>query len=352
LPTIHGLLVVLEAVDPDLWPTSGRPHVAIGEDDPVSPDDHASNADDLTREERRRQHAAFRSLLTPSREVPRFDPLFDPPSDPVADPAPRSAAGADGAADGAASAAVEDAGEDAAGDPEAVRATGADAAPEAAALTAREDHEAFRQVVASSRAVPRFEPLEGAGDVPGLGSEIVRRRRTKRRRSASHSTRPRPVGPGREVPDPDDIEEIEDLDDVGDLGDLSGTDATEEVAGAEPAEAAGLADVAADVETDEIPDETPEATEVATDREPGVPEPARASAPEPAPVPAAREQAPRRPAVGGADKRETLILVGVIAVLILLGAIYAAAQKSDRPHDSGAPQGASLVTSQPVAVRA
>ncbi|WP_141004379.1 hypothetical protein [Nocardioides humi] len=57
----------------------------------------------------------------------------------------------------------------------------------------------------------------------------------------------------------------------------------------------------------------------------------------------------------GADRRETLILVAVLAVLVLLGVVYTVVQQSDRPSDGGppdsAPHGASLATSQPADVR-
>ncbi|MDQ6525799.1 hypothetical protein RB608_19440 [Nocardioides sp. LHD-245] len=302
-PTIQGLLVVLETVGPALWPTSGRPHVVIGEDGPVPADDPAAS-DDLARaEERQRVHAEFRSLLIPTREVPRFDPLFDTLSDPLGDPVPEDDAEPD--AEGAAEPDVEGAAGPAVEAPE-------ESADESAGEPL-DEHDAFRRVVATGHTVPRFDPLDGAGDVPGLGTEIVRRRRSKRRRSASHSTRPRPVAPAAE-----DVEAIEDELEVLDPDDI-------EFEIAEPAP-----DVPDDVQP-EIVEPTPARPEV---------------------EPEAVTPAPARAPAGGADKRETLILVAVVAVLILLGAIYAAAQKSDRPHDSGTPQGASLVTSQPVAVRA
>ncbi|MBM7518426.1 hypothetical protein [Nocardioides nitrophenolicus] len=180
-------------------------------------------ADDPTEprpDQRAREHAEFRSLLIPSREVPRFDPLTEAADDGDA---------ADGdAADG-------------------------DAADEAP-----------HPVVVTGHAVPRFEPLEGAGEVPGLGDHVVHRRRSSRRRRRRRSAVHRP-----------------------------------------------------------------------------------AVASEPAPEPE-----PTREPTPGTGRRETLIVVAVLAVLILLAAIYAAVEQADQPSDSGLPQGASRVGSQPAVVRA
>ena len=131
---------------------------------------------------------------------------------------------------------------------------------------ASEDPEVFRRAVGAAHAVPKFEPLEGAGQVPGLGDEIRRRRRSKRRSRRSSASRP---------------------------------------------------------------------------RAPRAPRPAR----EPKAV-----TSPTKPKAQSDGRRETLTLVAVLAVLIALAAIYLAQQKSDQPYDSGV-QGASLVISQPVAVR-
>ncbi len=172
---------------------------------------------------RAREHAAFRSLLQPDRIVPVID------------------------------------------------------AAEAKGLAPSDDDaQIFHRVIGSAHAVPHFEPLEGAGQVPGLGEDI-RRRRSKRR--TRHGSGPRPSGGS--VPGP-----------------------------------------------------------------PKEPRPAR---PTKAPKPVKPEQPGDAAASDG--RRETFILVAVVAVLIALAAIYLAQQKSDQPHDSGI-QGASLVISQPDSVRA
>jgi cytochrome c-type biogenesis protein CcmH/NrfG len=43
----------------------------------------------------------------------------------------------------------------------------------------------FHDVIAARRPVPRFEPLEGAGQVPGLGEDPQTRRRSRRRRRSA-----------------------------------------------------------------------------------------------------------------------------------------------------------------------
>lgn len=199
-------------------------------EDVLVADDRTDPRDALRSDERAREHAEFRSLLIPDREVPLVD----------------------------ASDEVEDDAED-----EGVDAVGADLPDD--------EHEALRRVVVTEHAIPRFEPLEGAGQVPGLGEEIVRRRRSSRRRSSHHHTHH-------------------------------------------------------------------------TRR----PEPAPEPATEPAPKAAPKSPSP----TAGTGRRETFIVVAVLAVLIALAAIYAAAQKADQPSDSGLPQGASRVSSQPLDVRA
>lgn len=236
-PTAQALLVVLETTSPASWPTSGRPQVGIREDVPVAADDRTDPRDALRAEERAREHAEFRSLLIPSREVPLVDPA-DEPVDEV------------------------------------------DEADEAREL---DEDEALRRVVVTEHAVPRFEPLEGAGQVPGLGDEIVRRRRSSSKKRSHHHTH-RPA--------------------------------------AEPA--------------------------------PAPPKAAKAPRPAKPAKPAKQPKQPKPTATtpAGTGRRETFILVAVLAVLIALAAVYAAAQRADQPSDSGlSPQGASLVSSQPLEVR-
>lgn len=220
--------------------------------DPTDPRDLPR---DLIRaEERAREHAEFRSLLVPSREVPRFEPLT------VTGPEPEVAEAVVDLEDLDDTEDAEDTEEDRPDD----------------------EHDAFRRVVVTEHAIPRFEPLEGAGEfggLGGLGGEVVRRRRSSRRRSSAPAA-PEPVA--ADVPEPDPV-----------------------------------------------------------------PDPPRAA--EPAPVaPVAPATAPRP----GADRRETFILVAVLAVLIVLATVYTATQRSDQPSDSGLPQGASRVSSQPLEVRA
>ncbi|GAA3525436.1 hypothetical protein [Nocardioides daeguensis] len=216
----------------------------------------------LRAEERAREHAEFRSLLIPSREVPRFESLTDTEPDAEADAGP-----------------------------EAGPETEVDEPVEPVEELPDDEHDAFRRVVVTKHAIPRFEPLEGAGEFPGLGDEVVHRRRSRRRRSSAPA-------PAAVTPEPAPAPETE------------------------PAPAA---------ET-----ETPPAAR---------PAPAAPAVPA---APAAPATAPRP----GADRRETFILVAVLAVLIVLAALYAAAQQADQPSDSGLPQGASRVSSQPLDVRA
>ncbi|WP_408896914.1 hypothetical protein ACJ5H2_18540 [Nocardioides sp. R1-1] len=227
-------------------------------DDSAAPDPTADRA-----AEREQEHAAFRSFLTPSHDVPRFDPLTEPV----------------------------------------------------------DDQDAFRRVVASGHAVPHFEPLEGAGTVPGFDPDVVRRRRSKRRRS-HHRHRPR------------------------------------------TARAAGAADGVSDedVPTEEVTVEAAPAEAAPVEAAPAEAAPAEAAPVEAAPVEAApvaeaaaeRTEEVGRPAArpGPADRRETLIVVGVLAFLLVLAGIYVLAQRSDQPVDQGLPQGASLVSSQPAEERA
>ncbi|WGY02792.1 hypothetical protein QI633_03315 [Nocardioides sp. QY071] len=207
-------------------------------------DDRTDPRDALRSDERAREHAEFRSLLIPNREVPLVEEADEDHAE-------------DHAEDD-----VEDHAEDQA----------------FAADLPDDEHEALRRVVVTEHAIPRFEPLEGAGQVPGLGEEIVRRRRSSRRRSHHHTHRTRRPEPA--------------------------------------------------------------------------PEPAPEAAPNPAPK-SAPKAAPETPSpTAGTGRRETFILVAVLAVLIALAAIYAAAQKADQPSDSGLRQGASRVSSQPLDVRA
>lgn len=275
-PTNRALIVVLETTRSSNWPTSGRPHLVIGEDGPVASDDPTEPRPDRARtEERQREHAEFRSLLIPSREVPRFDPLVDTPTAPEA--APDAASPTDEPAD----VVTEDV------EPEPV-----------------DDHEAFRRVVVTGHAIPRFEPLEGTVEVPGLGDDVVRRRRSSRRRhTADHDMHPQaPAVQPAPVPHiPLDVEPA-------------------------PGEPVATPRTVGAPEPVTVPDET-----VAD-------EPVVAALATPAPRP-------------GTDRRETFIVVAVLAVLILLAAVYAAAQQADQPTDSGLPQGASRVSSHPLDVR-
>ncbi|GAA3654794.1 hypothetical protein GCM10022237_13390 [Nocardioides ginsengisoli] len=141
-PTPQALLVVLETIDAAAWPTAGRPHVTLP--DTPAPEPVASAPVSEHDEE-------FRSLLIPSREVPRFEPLT------AADPEP-------------------------APEPELeVEAEEPEEPEEPEVEPARPTHDEFREIVATPHPVPHFEPLDGAGTVPGLDG----RQRRRRRRSGS-----------------------------------------------------------------------------------------------------------------------------------------------------------------------
>jgi len=158
-----------------------------------------------------------------------------------------------------------------------------------------DERDVFQRVVAGPRDIPRFEPLDGAGEVPGFDPDVVRRRRRKRRRSRHRHRPARPITEGPVEPEPAAEAPVEEA----------------------PVEAAPVEAAPVEAAVEAVPEPSAEA----------------------------------RPPVT-ADKRETLIVVGVLAVLLLLAAVYVLAQRSDQPADSSLPQGASLVSSQPPGPRA
>lgn len=219
-PTPQALLVVLEMIAADQWPSHGRPPVVLAapepepvEPEPVEPAPAVVVAKPAPEE--------FRSLLLPSREVPRFDPLTDPLPDPLPDPPP----------DLREEPVVPE--PEPAPDPEPEPARHVDA-------ESRPIQDDFHQIVAPTYEVPRFAPLEGAGPLPGLEDGRERRRRSGRKGRRRH--------------------------------------------------------------------------------------PVNHTSPE--------------------DRRQTLVIVAVILVLVVLGAIYAASRGDDKTSD-GAPQGASRTLAQP-----
>lgn len=326
-PTTQALLIVLDTVPLASWPSADRPFVSLDhaatdtapetveapavDSMPAPAAEPVVGAEPETEvevgvevdeevEERAPEPAVaaihqdeFRSLLTPSRPVPRFDPLTDPLTDPwnsdADDLAPIdlvriSAVPAEPSVEAEAEAVEEPAVEEVEPEPvmdevEPELVTEPDQVveevEEAAPAVETDDpdsprgmHDEFRNFVSPSFAVPRFEPLEGT--LPA-GSDRVRRRRTR--------------GSSR-------------------------------------------------------------------DAEPEAPAKAEKPAKEPKPTqePKAAKERPERTPVANAssddDRRQTLLLVGVILVLILLGVVYAATRDGD---DKGGvdPQGASRSTVQP-----
>jgi len=155
-PTPQALLVVLEMIGAQDWPTSGQPHVVLAAPEPTPAPEPEPVVEPAAED--------FRSLLLPTRDVPRFDPLTAPLPAPAPDlaPAPKP-------------------------EPEPEPARHVDA-------TARPLHDEFRTMVAPTYEVPHFSALEGAGPMPGLdgldGRERRRRsgRKGRRRHAANHTS--------------------------------------------------------------------------------------------------------------------------------------------------------------------
>ncbi|UUW91838.1 hypothetical protein [Pimelobacter simplex] len=240
-PTPQALLVVLEMIGADQWPSHGRPHVVLAPPEP-EPEPEAEPEPEPEPEVvavvTKPAPEEFRSLLLPSRDVPRFDPLTDPLPDLRDDPvvvAPPVAL------------VPEPEPEPAPVEPEPVEPEPEPVEPEPdpeparhVDAQARPIQDEFRNIVAPTYAVPHFSPLEGAGPLPGLEDGRERRRRSGRKGRRRH--------------------------------------------------------------------------------------PVNHTSPE--------------------DRRQTLVIVAVILVLVVLGAIYAASRSEDKPRD-GAPQGASRTLDQP-----
>lgn len=324
-PTAQALLIVLETVPLASWPGADRPYVALGEtasdtapetvetpvvdavriDAPEPEVEVDEEVEELAPEPTVAaiHHDEFRSLLTPSRSVPRFDPLTDPLTDPwepgsddgpapidlgritekpaeeesVAEPVAEPVAEVDEVvADAEPDEMVVEVEPDLdlkVEDEDEAELVAAEEVDEADAADApRGMHDEFRDFVSPSFAVPRFEPLEGK--LPA-GSDRVRRRRT---RDSSRATDPE-----------------------------------------QPA-----------AETSEKPAKAEKPT-----KPPKAPKPAKVHP----------ERTPVANASSDDDRRQTLLLVGVILVLIVIGVVYAATRDSD---DKGTedPQGASRSTVQ------
>lgn len=338
-PTAQALLIVLDTVPLASWPGADRPFVTLGEDAPESTAEDAVEATPEATVEATPEvavevepevepevevdeeveelapapavaatirHDEFRSLLTPSRAVPRLDPLNDPLTDPLTDPwnpdtgeiAPidltRIAGVPAEPAVEAGTAATPEVEPVAEPDPEAEAAVDepepevVEPEPESQVVEpepvddgdgARGMHDEFRNFVSPSFAVPHFEPLEGK--LPA-GSDRVRRRRG---RASSQDAEP------------------------------------------EKAQKPGKAQKPAKK-----------------------PKPAKESkAPKPPKVRA--ERTPVAHASSDDDRRQTLLLVAVILVLIVLGVVWATQDGGEKTGDgAGSPQGASRSTSQPVDV--
>ncbi|AJR18131.1 hypothetical protein GUY44_12680 [Pimelobacter simplex] len=212
-PTPQALLVVLELVGAGNWPTSGRPHVVLAEPEPVvevGPEpvvevEPAPVAAKPAPEE-------FRSLLLPTRAVPRFDPLTDPlpevvatptppapepvvavePIEPesevLAEPEPAPPAPPEPEPTDPEPTAPEPI-EPEPIEPEPIEPTEpTDDTARHVDPTARPAQDEFRQIVAPTYEVPHFAPLEGAGPMPGLGGPERRRRSGRKGRKRHQST--------------------------------------------------------------------------------------------------------------------------------------------------------------------
>ena len=345
-PTAQALLIVLDTVPLASWPGADRPFVSLEEvapstvetpvadtvpdtvadtvldsaETPVEPDPEPEvevEVDEEVEELAPEPAVAvihqdeFRTLLTPSRSVPRFDPLTDPWNpdtgeiaridltriagadvDPVvepeaeAEPEPELEAVVEAVVEEAVEEVVEEVAEPEP-EPEAVAEEAEDAGetdvPEPAPVPDDDDkqrgmHDEFRNFVSPSFAVPHFEPLEG--QLPA-GSDRVRRRRTRGSSRDAESEQPKkPEKPAK----------------------------------------------------------------------PGKPE-----KPEKVKAAKAPKERVERPQVANAssddDRHQTLLLVGVILVLIVLGVVYAATRDNE-DKGTGDPQGASrsIVQPSPVAV--
>lgn len=333
-PTAQALLIVLDTVPLASWPGAERPFVTldgaadeqaaevVAEAAPETPvvDAEPEVEPEVEVDEEVEELAPepavaaihqdeFRSLLTPSRSVPRFDPLTDPLTDPwdpeTDDLAPIDLGRITGVPAAEPTAAVEVEPEvvevEPEVEPEVVEAAEAEAVvepdpapePEPAAEVEVEEpepavqveqvedspaergmHDEFRNFVSPSFAVPHFEPLEGT--LPA-GSDRVRRRRTRE----------------------------------------SFRDAEPET----PAKA-------------EKADKPPKAP-----KEPKPPKPPKVRA----------ERTPVANASSDDDRHQTLLLVGVLVVLIVLGVMWAATRDTEE-KGSGDPQGASRSIVQPASV--
>lgn len=169
-PTPQALLVVLEMIGADQWPSHERPPVVLTPPEPApEPAPETPPQPEVQVAVAKPAAEEFRSLLLPTRDVPRFDPLSDPLPDlrdapvvlapetePDLEPEP---------------------------EPEPARHVDSDARPL---------QDEFRHIVAPTYEVPRFSPLEGAGPLPGLDGRERRRRsgRKGRRRHPVNHTSP------------------------------------------------------------------------------------------------------------------------------------------------------------------
>lgn len=357
-PTTQALLIVLDTVPATSWPAAVAPTQDPAEESAEDP------APALTAEPERSLDPApapsrraesdkeFRSLLNPSRTVPRFDRLDDRLDDPLSGPwepepalttaaAATVEAGPDPETDPEAGPET-----DPAADPETDPTTGPDHAPEdepqpvrpAGSGDRNDMHDEFRAFVSPTFAVPRFEPLEG--ELPAGSARVRRRReggrpsRRDRRRRAAEAHEPEVAAP--EIQEPEihepEIHEPE-----------THEPETQEPGTQEPG-VAELQEPVSDVPVEEPADEVEEPTEEEPDGDA-----------EPAPVPEGRRgRAPRERqtvayGTSAGDRKQTLVLVAVILVLILLGAAYAASREGESSGEPASPQGASrsMVQAEP-----
>lgn len=370
-PTTQALLIVLDTVPPASWPAprvaapevvpepESEPEQATepepaseleSEPEPDTEPEAAAAAAPPTHASRDEMHDEFRSLLNPTRPVPRFEPPTDPLSDPLDDPltAPWEPDAAQTeperlASESSSESAQEETDEESGADA-GIEGPLSEAAPSKTEPTDGADsdsgmHDEFRAFVSPSFAVPRFEPLEG--ELP-VGSERVRRRRGGRpsrrdRRRRAEETQEPAVEPAvepetliEETPAEEPTPEMPEVEEPPvETPEIDQTDQTDEIN---------------EINESDESDESAEATDASeTPAEPSARRRGRLGRKDRGP----RERHTVAHSASDGDRMQTLILVAVILVLIVLGVVYAASRDAESTDDPAAPQGANRSMSQP-----